>query len=85
MEDEVSEEEDEESGGACKSPRHKGHSPDSGLKPSARLNLYDNHGWRLDVSTTGINSVSGTANSDHIKELCLTTSEGMFICTQGSQ
>jgi len=52
VEDEVSEEEEEEEEeGATALPSHRRKvvSPDSSLKPSARLRLYDNPEWRMEV------------------------------------
>ena len=42
--------EDEELAGAFASSRiGRGMSPDSALKPTSRLHLYDNQAWRLEV------------------------------------
>ncbi len=50
VEDEVSEEEEE--GGDNPSLKKKYHTPDSDLKPAARLRVYDSNSWRMEVSLT---------------------------------
>ena len=56
-EDEEDEEEEEEArggakgkGGARRKNTRKYECPESGLKPSSRLILYDNQVWRMEVS-----------------------------------
>ena len=53
VEDDVSEGEEEadpSSSSSSSSRAHKAMSPDSSLQPDARLALYDNAVWRMDVS-----------------------------------
>ena len=51
VEDEVSEEEDEEGEGATLPSRRRTFtSPDSSVRPSSRLLLYDSPEWRMEVS-----------------------------------
>ena len=56
-EEEDEEEDEEEVGGAVGGARLKGTRntyvcPDSSLKPLARLRLYDNQEWRIEVSVS---------------------------------
>ena len=63
VEDEVSEEEDEEREGAALPSRCRTFtSPDSSVRPSSRLLLYDSPEWRMEVS----GGVKGVDKSEEV-------------------